>query len=35
MKTLFISFAVIFGPLAACCGLFFRTIRAELRNLNK
>jgi len=33
MKDILISFAVIFGPLAVCCAVFFRTIRAELRNL--
>lgn len=35
MKTLLLSFLVIFGPLAGTALIFIPTIRRELRNLNK
>jgi hypothetical protein len=35
MKDTLISFAVIFGPLAVTAAMFHRTVRRELRNLNK
>jgi len=33
MKDILVSLFVIFSPLAACCAVFHRTVRAELRNL--
>jgi hypothetical protein len=35
MKTLFLSFLVIFAPLLGTALLFLPTVRRELRNLNK
>jgi hypothetical protein len=35
MKTLLLSFFVVFAPLLGCALLFVRTFRRELRNLNK
>jgi hypothetical protein len=35
MKNLLLSFLVVFGPFAGTALLFARTMRAELRNLNK
>ena len=34
MKTLLLSFAVVFGPLAGAVLMFLSTFRAEWRNLN-
>jgi hypothetical protein len=33
MKTLLLSFLVVFGPLAGTACLFARTVRREFRNL--
>jgi len=35
MKTILISFLVLFGPLLGTALLFLPTFRHELRNLNK